>query len=236
MTGRFELVSVSYSKVPDFIRYREDFPELMSKEIDLKDVQRPWAAEIVRQHVLQGGRVLDMGGAAAELAANLMDEYRATIVDPYEGHGNGPRNIAALRQRYPKITFVKGLLSKNTQIDRQDAVVSTSVVEHIDPAHHPDTVDAIHTVLKPGGYSIHAIDLTCRGVRGFLESQIPLSQSWLDCHRGGTDVNTIVGRMLDDIETFFLPITMYLQWKKDRSYAAYPWRKVGSLNVVFRKM
>ena len=60
-----------------------------------------------------------------------------------------------------------------------DAVISASVVEHIDPAYHRETVAGIHDSLVVGGYSIHAIDVTRRGVNGFLEKTIEICESWL---------------------------------------------------------
>ena len=42
--------------------------------------------------------------------------------------------------------------------------------------------------------------------------------------------------MIADHETYFLSPLMYQQWRKDRTYDAYPWRQVGTLNFILEKV
>lgn len=232
---RFELVSVGYSTVPDYLRYRQAYPWLIGEKGDLKDVQRPWALEKVVELLPKGARVVDLGGSRGELAGALSAHAKVTVVDPYDGSGGGPTNADPYRRKFPQVTFLAEHLTTETKLPKQQAVVSTSVVEHIAPKFHANTVAAIDEVLDVGGYSIHAVDLTCRGKNGFMEGQIDLSQSWADAHSPGIDVKKLASTMLDDVECYFLPVIMYIQWMKSSKYDAYPWRNVGSLNVVFRK-
>ncbi len=232
----FELIYAGYSTIPDYLRYRESYPSLVSEKADLKDVQRPWALEKIKDLLPQGAGVVDLGGSRAELADALSPYSQVTVIDPYDGSGNGPTNVDFYRKKFPKVTFRAELLTTKTEIPKQRAVVSTSVVEHIAPQFHAETVAAIDSVLEVGGYSVHAVDLTCRGRNGFMESQIDLNQSWVDTHCPGLNVREMVTQMLSDVETFFLPVTMYVQWKKTKAYEEYPWRNVGTLNTVFRKI
>lgn len=233
--AQFELVSAGYSTVPDYLRYQHDYPSLAGEKGDLKDVQRPWAFEKVVGLVPRGARVVDLGGSRGELAEALSLHAQVTVVDPYDGSGGGPTNVEFYRRKFPKVSFLAEFLTAETKLPKQQAVVSTSVVEHIAPKFHADTVAAIDGVLSVGGYSIHAVDLTCRGKNGFMEGQIDLSQSWADAHCPGTNIRKIVSTMIDDVECFFLPVTMYIQWKKSKNYNEYPWRNVGTLNIIFRK-
>jgi 2-polyprenyl-3-methyl-5-hydroxy-6-metoxy-1,4-benzoquinol methylase len=235
VAGRFILTSLGYSRVQDYLRYHEAYPQLMNAKGDLKDVQRPWALEAVRQLVSPGGRILDLGGAACELAATLMNDYDVTVVDPYEGAGNGPRSPDTYRQKYPKITILQGYLDGTTALSDFDAVVSTSVVEHLAVQSHMDIVAGIHQALRPGGYSIHAIDVTVRSNGGFLLMTRDLAQMFINAHGLTLDLHTLCQTMVDDVNTYYLPPLMYLQWKRSRSFAQYPWRNVGSVNVVLQK-
>ena len=50
---------------------------------------------------------------------------------------------------------------KLSQLEKEsfDLVVSAGVLEHIDATDTPEFVDAIGTLLKPGGYSVHSINI-----------------------------------------------------------------------------
>lgn len=233
---RFELLDLSYSTVRDYIHYCSAYPKLVSGKGDLKDVQRPWALEKVDSFVAPGGRVLDLGGSRCELAAVMAERYAVTVIDPYDGRAGGASSPDPYRSRHPELTIIQGLLEPGSELPPQQAVISTSVVEHIAPGDHDSLVEAIYEVLEPGGFSIHAIDLTCRGDRGFLEEATQtICQSWCDAHRVSVDVTRLVRKMLDDPRTFWLPVTMYDQWRKGRAYDDYPWRQVGAMLLVARK-
>lgn len=233
--GEFDLVELSYAKVIDYVGYCERWPQLVGPYGDLKDVQRPWALEFVQAHSMQGARVLDLGGSRCELARVLMDKFEVTVVDPYDGSGNGPRSPDPFRNQFPNIKIIQGRVTNESYYPDHDVIISTSVVEHIPPNEHASTVKGVFKSLKPRGLSVHSIDVTCEGVGGFLENTVDICASWIKCHGIEVDINRLVSQMLSDVETYFLPVTMYMRWKKDRSYASYPWRKVGAVHFVARK-
>lgn len=232
----FELFEVSIPTVPQYIKYAESYPDLIGDLGDLKDVQRPWAFEACRAHLEPRARVIDLGGAACELAGVLKRKFAVTVVDPYEGHGDGPKSSQPYRKLHPELEFYEGYLTRGTPLTGFDCVVSTSVVEHIPVEAHDDTVAGIYESLKPGGFSIHSIDVSLWGVDGFLESSKPLAESWIAAHGPRIDIDQISRDALQDMETYYLSVQMYNRWRKKRSYANYPWRKVTSLNVVMRKL
>jgi hypothetical protein len=235
-TKMFRLVEMSYARIPDYIGYLSTHSGLIGAYGDLKDVQRPWVAKKLSELVPAGASVIDMGGSACELASFLMDTYRVTVVDPYDGSGNGPVSAAAFAKKYPKLNIVTGLVTRGSTFPGSAAVISTSVVEHIDNKFHSDTVSGIHDSLEVGGFSIHAIDITCQGVNGFLEKNKNLCHSWLSAHGIDCEIEEFSQKMIADLETYFLPVTMYVRWKKDKEYKTYPWRKVGSLQFVAQKI
>jgi hypothetical protein len=232
----FELVALEYTTVREYVRYCDDYPTLVTGKADLKDAQRPWVLEAVKRYVPGGGKVLDLGGSRCELAGAMAADYDIAVIDPYDGRDGGPASADLYRKRHPDVTIIEGLLGPDSDLPKQEAVVSTSVIEHIPPSGHDELVRAISDVLKPGGVSIHAVDLTCRAVDGFLESQQALCQSWVDAHGVEADISALVDRMVADVETFWLPVTMYQQWRKERPFDDYPWRHVGTMNLIARKV
>jgi hypothetical protein len=234
-TLMFELVEAGYSKVSEYTKYFETYPNLIGPKGDLKDVQRPWVLEKTNE-LVPIGRVIDLGGAACELAGVLMLTHDVTVVDPYDGSGNGPRNPEPFRRKYPLLKIVQGSLDSQTSLRDFDAVVSTSVVEHIPVERHRETVGGIAAALRIGGYSIHAIDVTVQAVNDFLIHTQQIAESFVRAHGVVFDIAEIRDKILADVDSYFLSPLMYQQWRKDRPFNSYPWRKVASFNVVLKKV
>ena len=233
----YRLASLGYSTVRDYTRYYEHCSQLLGPKGDLKDVQRPWALEAVRHWVPAGAAIIDMGGAGCELASCLMDDYVVTVVDPYDGRGSGPTNVVALQRKYPQISYIEDVLTPQTALPQiYQAVVSTSVVEHLGPSAVFDTVLGIDQVLVVGGWSIHAIDFTVRGEGRIKTLTDQVVAQFLAAYAVETSLDELRQAMLADHETYFLSPLMYQQWRKQRSYDAYPWRQVGSINIILQKI
>jgi hypothetical protein len=232
----FELVDVGYSRVSDYTRYFDRYPSLMHPKGDLKDVQRPWALEATLGLVKPGGQVIDLGGAGCQLASALMETHQVTVVDPYDGSGNGLRDPKPFRKKYPKIRIVQGVLNPDTSLAGFDAVISTSVVEHIAIARHRETVEGIRKALRVGGYSVHAVDVTLDAVNGYLLGTQRTAESFVRAHGVEFDIGPSREKALADVETYFLSPLTYQLWRNGRPSAIYPWRKVISFNVVLRKL
>ena len=83
-------------------------PGLAAASVDMKDLQRCWMVKAVLGNVEPGGRLLEIG-AGEPLVAGLLSRlgYEVTIVDPYDGSGNGPREYADFASAYPDLDFVR---------------------------------------------------------------------------------------------------------------------------------
>lgn len=237
LRDRYRVHGIETSTVRDYVAYAARYPRLIGKKGDVKDVQRPWALEAVRARVPRGTKIIDMGGSNCELAAELMDEYEVTIVDPYDGTGGGPRSSAGLQKRYPKITFVHGLLDSKLGLPCQyGCVLSTSVIEHIPPNLVYDALVGIDDVLVPGGWSLHAIDFTVKGDGPIKRNTDAILQRLFDGYPIEESLESVRERVLANYETYYLSPQMYLQWKKARTFDEYPWRLVTTLNLVVEKL
>ncbi len=235
--SEYELVSLDYSTVRDYTRYWEEHSDLIGERGALKDVQRPWVLETVDDLIPGGSFVADMGGAACDLASCLAQNYRVTVVDPYDGRGNGPTRVEVMKKRHPTINFIIDTLNPDTDIDQEyHAVVSTSVIEHIPVPHVGDAVEGIDRALISGGYSIHAIDFSVRGNGRIMVNNKHCLEAFVSAY--GLDpgvVEELRNRMIEDCETYYLSAPMYQQWRRKRDYDEYPWRQVGTLNIVLKK-
>jgi hypothetical protein len=229
----FRVLDITYPTISKHTEYMTLCPELLG--VALKEVQRAWVYATLKQYLPNGGRILDLGGSACELADYLSAYYHVSVVDPYEGSGNGPKSPNVYRKRYPKLDIVQGFLGPDTNMSGFDAVVSTSVIEHIPTAEQWNTAAGIWHALRPGGYSIHAIDFTVRGVNGFLEHTAKDIESFIALHSGTIDIAAMRRTMLDNIDTYFLSPAMYQQWRRNRPFSEYPWRQVSSIDFVAQK-
>lgn len=235
--SNYRLRYLGFSTVHDYTRYFQTCPDLLGPKGDLKDVQRPWVLETLKEYVPKGQAVIDMGGSACELASCFMNDYVVTVIDPYDGTGNGPTGMAHLQKRFPKLRFIRDVLnSKTTVFGKHAAVVSTSVIEHIPPDLIYDTALGIDNALAVGGLSMHAIDFTVRGEGSIKTRTDEILRAWFRSYSIAAErLDELRAAMLSDHGTYFLSPLMYQQWRKQRTYEEYPWRQVGTVNVVLEK-
>ena len=99
--GRFEIGPISYGTVRDYADSTENMIGLAAASADMKNIQRCWMVKAVLGAVEPGSRLLEIG-AGEPLAAGLLSRlgYEVTIVDPYDGSGNGPREYAHFASAY----------------------------------------------------------------------------------------------------------------------------------------
>ena len=94
----------------DYCDSYDHLPALATEAHDLKDCQRPWTFKTILGAVPYGGRLLEIG-AGEPIVAELLSclGYIVSVVDPYDGSGNGPMDYERFRRQYPGIHFVRGL-------------------------------------------------------------------------------------------------------------------------------
>ena len=127
---------------------------------DLKVYQDLLMYSFIKFNIPDDSKILDIGGGESRILKQFKDEHECWNIDKLEGVGNGPTNIdtSGFRLVYDYI----GNFNKELPDNYFDLVFSISTLEHV-PQNDPDTYDNIlrdiNRVLKPGGYSVHCIDV-----------------------------------------------------------------------------
>ena len=104
----FEVPALGYGTVRDFADSTEHMPGLAGANFDMKDMQRCWMVKAIVGTVPRGSKLLEIG-AGEPLVAGLLSRlgYDVTVVDPYDGSGNGPREFEQFKAAYPDVRFIR---------------------------------------------------------------------------------------------------------------------------------
>lgn len=232
---------ISYATVREFCEYADVCPELFAGCQDLKDAQRAWAVKAILACVPPGGSLVEIGGGQPTVAQSLIDlGYSVTVVDPYDGSGNGPVEYDSYRSTYPAVRFLRSLFTSQCPIREAslDGVYSVSVIEHVPIDDLAGLFSAMRKFLKPGGASIHCIDVVLKGwmteymrsaARVIMNLQHGLTQQ---TELAETEVyDELATRMESDLETFFLSAHGHNLWRNHVPYDRYSFRRVGSMQL-----
>ena len=88
---QFTIPNLSYATVREFCDGADHLPQICHFNGDLKDAQRPWMIKAIVATIPPGGKLIEIGGGVPLVAGALAElGYQVTLVDPYEGGGNGP--------------------------------------------------------------------------------------------------------------------------------------------------
>jgi SAM-dependent methyltransferase len=241
--GRGPGVGTSYATVADYCESRDELRQITPVDGDLKNVQRPWTAKAVLANVPPPARVLEIGGGEP-IVSGFLEElgYDVTLVDPYDGFGNGPTNFDLYVEQFPNVRIVReyfrpglaGLVPESF-----DAIFSISVLEHIPPDPLSECFDAIAEFLAPGGASIHCFDFILQGNGGAYDLEqaprILAAQTRLNGASSQPPLEDLLQHVRSDVETFFLSPQGHHHWRGGRAYADFPFRKVVSLQTIARR-
>ena len=237
----FPVPNVGYGTVRDFSDSLEHLRALATAQGDLKDAQRPWMVKALWSIAPKHGRVIEIG-AGQPFVADLLKRsgLDVTIVDPYDGSGNGPTEYAAFRERYPELTFVRARFDadivKQLPVESYDAVYSISVLEHLSAAELAAVTAGTHALLRQGGRSVHSVDHSLLGwdQAASLERVLDLSRQ----HGVAEDRLLEVLRTAEsDPETYYLSAESHERWRAylGLGYAEYPMQRVVSINIAAAK-
>jgi 2-polyprenyl-3-methyl-5-hydroxy-6-metoxy-1,4-benzoquinol methylase len=221
----------------------DHLPQITGIDGDLKNVQRPWAVKAILGQLPPPARVLEFGGGEP-IVSGLLAElgYEATLVDPYDGFGKGPTDYDTFLQQFPHVKIVReyfrpGLAGIVPQ--SFDAILSVSVLEHLEGDSLTKCFDAIAEFLRPGGASIHCFDIIVQGpgeAHDFIQAQKILGeQNRVTSDPDQTPFVELLERLGGDVETFFLAPQGHHQWRGGRPYMDFPFRKVVSVQTVGRR-
>jgi 2-polyprenyl-3-methyl-5-hydroxy-6-metoxy-1,4-benzoquinol methylase len=241
---------LSYATVKDFCDSADHLRQVMSLDGDLKDVQRAWMIKAILGQIPAGGNLLEIGGGEP-IVSNALQQlgYQVTIIDPYDGAGNGPQLYEHFKRLYPKIRIIRSYFEKENPSlgnEKYDCIFSVSVLEHVLHEKLPDLFSGIETYLKNGGRSIHCIDHVIAGFavewnrEGIIEmlcGQYHIQHPALlrdDIQESVKKTYELfLSQMQDDIETYYHSALGHNLWRTGLGlpYEKFPFRKIVSLQT-----
>jgi ubiquinone/menaquinone biosynthesis C-methylase UbiE len=240
LVARYKGISVptiGVATVKDFCDSWDNMHPLASISRDLKDVQRPWMIKAILGSVPTGSRLCEIG-AGEPFVADFLNKcgYEITVVDPYDGSGQGPTGFETYSTAYANIKFIRANFGRDLSVLSDgcfDAIYSISVLEHVPRTDVLSVCQGIKRFCKPGGISIHAIDHVLRGHGDAYH----LDHLLLYAETLGISRESVVQLMKyceTDTETYFLSAEGHNQWRGAMSYESFPMRKVISVNLSSR--
>jgi hypothetical protein len=234
--------------VRDYCDSADAFPALATHQNDLKDAQRPWAVKAILNCLRPGSQLLEVGSGEPLAAATLASlGYEVTVCDPFDGSGRGPVEFDAYRAAYPGVRFIRSVFSPDVArplARRFDCVFSISVLEHVVGEPLASAFAATEIALRPGGYSIHALDHVLKGkgdawhagqMLAILKHQNRLAGGPLSDAAVATELAALFDRASADLETFYLSPQGHNNWRGATAYTEFPFRKCISLQSVVRR-
>lgn len=228
-----DVPKLSCATVEDYCDSVDHLPEITGLQGDLKDVQRPWTAKAILGLLAPGSTLLEFGAGRPDVAAVLAScGYKVTAVDPYEGAGRGPVACDQYKAEFPEVDIRRLLFDDAMPLERPvDAIYSISTLEHIHDL--APVFRGIRKHLKPGGISLHSVDIVIKGeaeefhrdiARQVLEFHGHGRESWADFE----------ARAAADVDTYFLGPSGHQMWRGATPYRQFPFRRVISLQTWAR--
>ena len=241
--GKAPAGGISYATVRDYCQSLDELPQITPMDGDLKNVQRPWAAKAILGHVPLPARLLEIGGGEPIVSGFLSElGYDVTLVDPYDGFGNGPTDYQRYVEQFPNVKIVREYFRPGLSDLRAhsfDAIFSISVLEHIPADVLPSCFEAVAEFLVPNGASIHCFDFILQGhgdQHDWVNAQrILAEQQRVTGEANGQSFDEFIQTLRDDVETFFLPPQGHHHWRGGCPYNDFPFRKVVSLQMIGRR-
>jgi hypothetical protein len=230
----FEVVPLSYATVRDYCDSFDHLLPLATANSDLKDVQRPWILKAILARVPRPGRLLEIG-AGEPFVADLLQRsgYSVTVVDPYDGSGNGPQEFEEFRRQCPQIDFVRGQFGEGTPglAPRSfDCIYSISVLEHVPDEGLGEVFAGLAKFLKPEGSTVHAVDHVHRGAgAGAHRRKLGLMAKGFGL--GNADLDAMLEAMTADTETYYLSAEAHNRWRGSVPYDQFPMRVCVSIQT-----
>jgi hypothetical protein len=233
--GSFPTDPLSYGTVRDLADSLDNLGRLARANGDMKDLQRCWVLKAVLGNVERGRPLLEIG-AGEPLVAGLLTQlgHPVTVVDPYDGSDQGPREFAEFTRSYPEVQFIRERFPPSGGLPEAVACVySISVLEHVPGERIAELIAATAELASPGGCSIHAVDHVvagwgATGHRERLEEIV--RSSGLPVERLGE----VIAALEADPEAYFVSAEAHERWRGALPYDDYPMRRIASIGLVSR--
>jgi hypothetical protein len=235
-----QISETSYATVRDYCDSVDHLPQITGLDGDLKNVQRPWAVKTLLRAVPPPARLLEIGGGEP-IVSGFLNElgYDVTLVDPYDGFGNGPTAYESYVDCFPNVKIVRGYFEPHTPALAPasfDAVFSVSVLEHLPEEAAKKCFQAIGEFLAPGGASIHCFDFVLQGVGQEYDlttgRNILNHQAQLENRPAETDFDDLLEQLKVNVEVFFLSPQGHHHWRRGLPYQEFPFRQVVSVQTI----
>jgi uncharacterized UPF0146 family protein len=234
--GKFPLPPASYGTVRDFADSVDNMPGLAGANFDMKDLQRCWMIKAVLGNVPRDTRLLEIG-AGEPLVAGALSRlgYDVTVVDPYDGSGNGPREFESFRSAYPDLKFVREQFPPRSEVGADFACIySISVLEHVPLEAIDSVMDGAKALLAAsGGCQIHAVDHVLAGW-GAEEHLEKLQRIAAGMGVAEPDLKAAIADLTGDPETYFVSAEAHNRWRGALPYDQYAMRRIVSVNLFGR--
>jgi hypothetical protein len=231
--GSFKAEPLSYGTVRDLADSLDNLGELARANGDMKDLQRCWVLKAVLGSVEPGAQLVEIGAGEPLVAALLAQlGHPVTVVDPYDGSDQGPRELEQFQASYPDVEFVRERFPPSGGLPAKAACVySVSVLEHIPPEGIGEVIAAAAGLTAPDGSSIHAIDHVVAGWgaeahRERLEEIV--RRSGLEVGR----LQALIEQLDADPEAYFVSAEAHERWRAALAYDRYPMRRIASIQVL----
>jgi hypothetical protein len=233
--GSFPTDPLSYGTVRDFADSLDNLAGIARANGDMKDLQRCWVLKAVLGNVERGTPLLEIG-AGEPLVAGLLTQlgHHVTVVDPYDGSDQGPREFAEFTASYPDVDFIRERFPPSGGLPKSVACVySVSVLEHVPAEQVAEVIGAAVEMASPGGCSIHAIDhvVSGWGAAGHRERlEEIVRSSGLPAER----LDQVVAELQADPDAYFVSAEAHERWRGALPYDEYPMRRIASIGLVSR--
>jgi hypothetical protein len=222
---------IGYGTVRDFCDSVTHLPELTSNR-DLKDVQRPWMFKSIVARIPRGGHLLEIGAGDPHVAHWLACAgYHVTIVDPYDGSGNGPTDYDYYREHFPHLQFRREVFGDSLAgiaPGSIDCIYSISVLEHVPHEHLAKVITGIRRYQRPGRPTIHAVDHVHKG-RGEERHRRTLELLNAGFGLPAAGLHSALQDATEDPETYFLSAESHNLWRGGMDYDSFPMRRCISV-------
>ena len=229
----YPIDELGYATVRDFCDSATNFREICNQDGDLKNVQRPWMIKAIIATIPFGGKLVEIG-AGEPIVANMLNKfgYEVTIIDPYDGTGNGPVEYNYFKRKYPNLKIIKEYFENGIHFlnsESYDCVYSISVLEHVPDENIPEIFNGIRKILKPGGFSIHCIDHVVMG-NGAKEHEEKI-RLIINEHNLLPFFDITLQESKEDVETYYLSAEGHNLWRGTKKYEEFPFRRVISIHL-----
>lgn len=230
----FVVPCISLGTVRDYCDSADNLGPLSSIQQDLKDLQRCWILKAVLASCALGTKLVEIG-AGEPVVAGLLSRfgYDVTVVDPYDGCGNGPTDLETFRAQYPDVRFKTEYLGPDTNFSGEcfDAFYSISVLEHVPLDSIGGVFDGIRKASRPRAITIHAVDHVLRGPGSDYHVRL-LAKVANACGAPMSDLWELLGSAEEDVETYFLSAEAHNRWRGEKPYDSFPMRRCISVQIA----